>query len=330
MSGVISRINVFLKTNIFSLIFNQHITKKNNFAIERLELDQHYFKQQVFWKDLLHYKTWETVKELLLPLPWLVLAIIASYQSLLSNQTIENHALQNPVIYWSFSYWTVITVVASFYFFLTGLRVTHNAFHYCLGLSRWATDIVMFVLSWLMLGSLHAVQYTHLQHHRHCLGDDDIEGSVAKQGFWETLIKGPLFPFRIHREAFKKANKKTQRWIVAELLMNILWITTVWFWLEADALVIALRIHILLMMIAYALSAFFAVWTVHHNTNNKQGEIVHWDNSRTMRSKWKSILFYNMFYHTEHHLFPQIPTCHLPKLAKRLDLAGYHTHKSVI
>lgn len=114
MSCVISRINVFLKITFFSLIFNQYITKTNNLAIEKLELDQHYFKQQVFWKDLLHYKTWETVKELLLPLPWLVLAIIASYQSLQSNQTIDNHTLQNPVIYWQFSYLTVITVVYPF------------------------------------------------------------------------------------------------------------------------------------------------------------------------------------------------------------------------
>ena len=26
-----------------------------------------------------------------------------------------------------------------------------------------------------------------------------------------------------------------------------------------------------------------------------------------------------MFYHTEHHLFPKVPTCHLPELAERID-----------
>ena len=26
-----------------------------------------------------------------------------------------------------------------------------------------------------------------------------------------------------------------------------------------------------------------------------------------------------MFYHLEHHLFPNVPTCHLPQLASRLD-----------
>ena len=29
----------------------------------------------------------------------------------------------------------------------------------------------MFVLSVLMLGSMHAVKFNHLRHHRHCMGD---------------------------------------------------------------------------------------------------------------------------------------------------------------
>ena len=186
-----------------------------------------------------------------------------------------------------------------------------------------------------MLGSLHAVQYTHLQHHRHCLGDEDIEGSVAKYGFWEALIKGPLFPWRIHLAALKDANLKYKRWIYAELTMNVIWLSAVWLWLDVgvdsnNSFVMALKIHTGLMMVAYALSAFFAVWTVHHDTQNQHDEYDHWDNSRTMRSAWKSVLFYNMFYHIEHHLFPQIPTCHLPELARRLDAAGYNTHKKVI
>jgi fatty acid desaturase len=29
-----------------------------------------------------------------------------------------------------------------------------------------------------------------------------------------------------------------------------------------------------------------------------------------------------MFFHVEHHLFPAVPTCHLPQLARRLDEAA--------
>jgi fatty acid desaturase len=38
----------------------------------------------------------------------------------------------------------------------------------------------MFVLSILMLGSMHAVRFNHLQHHRHCMGDDDVEAMGAR------------------------------------------------------------------------------------------------------------------------------------------------------
>ncbi|PWQ97463.1 fatty acid desaturase [Leucothrix arctica] len=255
-------------------------------------------KPNVSWADLRAYKHWEIIKELSLPLPWLALSLWAT-----SNG------------------WYPVTIIAAFYFFLTGLRVTHNAFHYCLGLSKLVTDCVMFVLSVLMLGSLHAVQYTHLLHHRHCLTALDVEGAVAKQGFWETLYKGPLFPIHTHKAALVGSKGTQKRWIKLELLANILWLCTIWFWWDNELL----QVHSVLMLVAYCFSAFFAVWTVHHDCDHES-----WDNSRTLRSQWKCLVFYNMFYHIEHHLYPQVPTCHLPELAKRLDAAGYTTHKRVI
>jgi len=255
-------------------------------------------KPLITWNDLRQYKRWEIIKELTLPLPWLVLSLVAS-----------SHG------------WYFIALFAAFYFFLTGLRVTHNAFHYCLGISKTATDIVMFILSILMLGSLHAVQHTHLRHHRHCLGEHDIEGAVAKLSFWGALIKGPLFPFQIHWAAWTSSRKKQKAWISLELASNIIWLALVW--LVFDNL--ALKIHTVLMMVAYCLSAFFAVWTVHHDCDHTT-----WNNARTVRSRWKSLMFYNMFYHIEHHLYPQVPTCHMAELAHRIDQSGYCSHKKVI
>jgi len=257
-----------------------------------------YTRPKVHWSDLRTYSNWEIVKELSLPLPWLALSLWATHNA-----------------------WYPITILAAFYFFLTGLRVTHNAFHYCLGLPKLATDSVMFVLSILMLGSLHAVQFTHLLHHRHCLSAEDVEGSVAKQGFWETLVKGPLFPIHTHIAALRGSQGTQHQWILVELMANVLWLGSIWFWWDNELL----KVHSVLMIVAYCFTAFFAVWTVHHDCDHKS-----WDNARTLRSKWKCLLFYNMFYHIEHHLYPQVPTCHLPQLAERLDEAGYNTHKPVI
>lgn len=53
----------------------------------------------------------------------------------------------------------------------------------------------------------------------------------------------------------------------------------------------ALRWHVGAMAAGECLAGFFAVWTVHHGGD-------------------------------EHHLFPMVPTCHMPTLAHRIDQAN--------
>jgi fatty acid desaturase len=52
---------------------------------------------------------------------------------------------------------------------------------------------------------------------------------------------------------------------------------------------------------------------VHHDCDRWQ------QIARTLRHRLKSAVSFGMFYHLEHHLFPRVPTCHLPALAERLD-----------
>lgn len=210
-------------------------------------------------------------------------------------------------------------IFCSFYFFLTSLRMSHNAFHYALGLPKRVTDIVMLVQSVLMLGSLHAIQYTHLNHHKHCMTNKDIEGTVAHQKIWEVLVKGPLFPVALHYFALKNAKSENLKWIYSELLLNVAVIVSIFFVFD----MFLLKLHVILMLSGYSLSAFFAVWTVHRQCEAPKLRI------RTLRGKFRNLLFYNMFFHLEHHLFPAVPTCHLPQLAKRLDEAGIDNYELV-
>jgi len=69
------------------------------------------------------------------------------------------------------------------------------------------------------------------------------------------------------------------------------------------------------MIIGEFLMAFFAVWTVHHDTHATP------EFARTQRIGWKNKITFSMFYHLEHHLFPAVPTIKLPELAKRIDEA---------
>ena len=78
----------------------------------------------VQWRDLLSLTRFEKVWELCLSLPWLAGALCAYH----------------------FGY-IAIGAGCSFYFFLTGLRQSHGAQHYSLGLPKRVQDCLLFNLS---------------------------------------------------------------------------------------------------------------------------------------------------------------------------------------
>lgn len=238
------------------------------------------------WRDLLVLRRAEVVGELLISLPWLLASCLLAAGGL----------------------W-LPALACSFLFFLTGLRQVHNGFHLALGLSARATDWLLFVMSQLMLGSMHAVKINHLLHHRHCLGEDDLEAASARWPAWRAIMIGPLFPWRLHRKAWRVGNPTQRRWMAAELAGNAALFLLAFGWLEQDWL----RYHLLAMAVGQCWTSFFAVWTVHHDCAD-DGPI-----SRTQRGRWLNRASYAMFLHTEHHLFPKVPTRHLPELARRLD-----------
>jgi fatty acid desaturase len=210
-------------------------------------------------------------------------------------------------------------LLGSGYFFLAGLRLVHDAFHSNLGLERPATHAVLLGLSGLMLGSMHAVRLTHLEHHRDCLGPGDVEGATARRGAFGALAAGLAFPVALHRAAWRLAGRDDRRWIALELTLTALCCG-----LALAGVVPGLRGHVTLMIIAQALTGFFAVWTVHHDVDVEQ------QLARTLRHRMKSALALGMFFHLEHHLFPRVPTCHLPVLAERLQEVAPHLAKAPV
>lgn len=243
----------------------------------------------VHWRDLAATTPADAIRELLLPMPWLFGSLI-----------LAEHELY------------LLALIASFMFFLTGLRVVHGAFHYTLGLPRRATDCVMFAFSLVMLGSMHAVQWNHLRHHRHCLAEDDIEAMGARRSAWGALLLGPRFPIRLHRAALTGARADQRRWIAAELVGNLGVAAPAFGALPTGSLFY----HLLAMAAGQCLTAFFAVWTVHHGCS-PDGAL-----ARTVRHRFRAAITFSMFFHLEHHLFPQVPTARLHILARRLDAAA--------
>jgi fatty acid desaturase len=253
--------------------------------------------RSVAWRDLLPVSRLEIAWEFLLPA-----ALLAASLAIAST---GHYA---------------IALGFSFMFFLAGLRVVHNAFHFALGLSRRATDSVLWILSLVMLGSMHAVKFNHLRHHQLALGDGDVEGSSAEMPAWRALLSGPAFPVLLHATALAHGSRKLRVTVIAELVMNVTWIVLV----LGPLRVRELRYHVIAMLIGQCLTAFFAVWTVHHHCDR-----THYI-ARTIRNRIKNAITFNMFRHIEHHLFPAVPTCHLPELSKRIDMAAPELKRKIV
>jgi fatty acid desaturase len=251
----------------------------------------------VEWRDLVALTRLETARELTLCLPWLALSLILAAAHLYP-----------------------LALAASFMMFLTGLRQVHNGHHHALGLGRRGNEWFLFAMSVVMLGAMHAVKFNHLRHHKLCMGEGDVEAASARMSGWRAIAFGPLFPLLLHRTALAKGNRTVRLWVGAELAANLAWIAAVFLWLRSDAL----RYHVIAMGVAQCLTAFFAVWTVHHDT-----EDAHYP-ARTQRGRLRNFVSYHMFLHVEHHLFPQVPTCHLPTLARRLDAVAPELTRAMV
>jgi len=241
--------------------------------------------KRVHWKDLRHLSIPEMLVENNLTIPWALSSWVLAYLG---------------YYIWALPF--------SAFFFLTALRQVHNGFHNSLGTNKFLTGFTLFSNSVLMCASMHAVKFNHIRHHKYCLSEEDYEGKSAGMSWYGAILYGPVHMFLIHKVTWGKGNRNYRKHLVAELLAVIAFVSVVFYYQ-----IPFLMYHVTVMVIGELLMAFFAVWTVHHDTAD-QPEI-----ARTQRGGWKNKITFSMFYHLEHHLFPAVPTIKLPELAKRID-----------
>lgn len=237
------------------------------------------------WRDLATMTQAEGLIECLHPLPWFAASLLLA----------------------AFGWW-LPAIIASFMFFLTALRLNHEAIHHNLGLEAHGHRRVLHVLSALMLGSNNAVAYNHLHHHRHVGQPDDLEGKCGNMAWWRVILCGPAFPIEMHVAAWRRGGWPIRRRMIADGALNAAVIAGA---VAADWT--PLWYHLAAMLAAQCLTGFFAVWITHHDCADS-GLI-----ARTQRNPIANALTYNMFFHLEHHLFPGVPVKRLGVLAARLD-----------
>ena len=250
----------------------------------------------VEWQDLRQLSLSETVYNIFLSLPFLLLSWWSAWQG-----------------------WWLLALVATFFFFTAALRQAHDCYHRTLGVSKVATELMLFLLSITMLCSTHAIRHTHLNHHRDPLGDSDVEGNWARLPWYQAILGGGLFSIAIQWFGLTHGSRRNRMLVGFDLLLIFAVIATAFITMHP-----VLMYHVLVMILANTMVGFFAVWSVHHGCD----DMVY---ARSERHPLINVLTFNLLYHIEHHLFPAVPTNHLPRLAKRLDaVAPQWTQQPVI
>lgn len=209
--------------------------------------------------------------------------------------------------------WWWLTPLIVFLIFVAVVTVTHDVVHGSLGLSPRQTEWALFGFGALLLESGHAYRSTHLQHHRVFPGPDDPEGDPARMTLWGAIWHGPLFLPRLWWWAYRRRHDQPEqrRWLVLEAgwAVGVIGVGVL-FWPWTPAVLI------------YAALAVGGCWVypllMVHLPHHHYGDTP-WTQTSTLRGRVIPVLFLELTYHLEHHLFPQVPSHQLPELARRLE-----------
>lgn len=208
-------------------------------------------------------------------------------------------------------HWYVLLPLILLAQFVAAVAYVHDVAHGSAGLTARQSHWVMFIIGATMLQSAHAFRHTHLIHHAHCLEDDDVEGAPARMTPLRLLLASPGYLPRLWLRALRDAGSANERrWMVAELVSALLVACgAVWCASWSSGPLVYCTMSYLASWLYPAVTAYLAHY--------KPG-VAPLEQARTLRVPIVPLLFLNITYHLEHHLYPQVPCANLGRLARQL------------
>jgi beta-carotene hydroxylase len=210
---------------------------------------------------------------------------------------------------WLHLWW--LTPLIVFGIFVAVVTVTHDVVHRTLGLTETETDRWLFALGLVLLESGHAYRITHRQHHRLFPSPDDPEGYPANLSFAGAVCYGPVFLARLWAWAFHRARWRDRLWLLLEALVPVAAVAGgILLWPVTPGLLV----YAVMAIAGSWVYPLLTVYLPHHDYGDEPLR-----QTRTLRGRIIPAIFLELTYHLEHHLYPQVPSHHLPELARRLD-----------
>ena len=215
-------------------------------------------------------------------------------------------------------WWTLAVVSVMGLSFVTYGSTSHDLVHRTLGLSRGLNDLCLSLIELLSLRSGTAYRLSHLHHHAHLLGADDIEGAAAFRGFWNAIFVGPAMQIRIWTWAWEHHPRKRRELALEAIgiasLISVSLVATAW----SPA-------PIVYVTLVAAGSWLFPLVTVYFPHDGDAIDPL--KKTRLFRGWFFHTIAFGHLYHLEHHLYPAVPHHHWKSLADRLD--PYFDHEGI-
>lgn len=208
-----------------------------------------------------------------------------------------------------------LTPIIVFLIFVAVVTVTHDVVHRSLGLSQRQTEWALFLMGMVLMESGHAYRTTHVQHHKYFPAEEeqDPEGYPAHLKLVGAVFYGPVFLYRLWGWAFRRNKKRPgqRAWMVLEELVLVLIVAA---GLILWPLTPAILLYAVMAVVGSWVYPLLTVYLPHRDYGETPLTQTH-----TLRGRVIPAIFLELTYHLEHHLYPQVPSHHLPELARRLD-----------
>ena len=238
--------------------------------------------------DLLQLTTLQRTRTVALPIVWIVALFVFAAQG----------------------WWPAVVLAAAGYTFTSFGSTSHDLVHGNLGLPTWLNHTLLSFIELLGLRSGHAYWAAHRHHHARYPHDDDIEGAAAHGSLVQSLLAGPFFVPRIWCWGVIHA----PRYRAVILLEGLACLTII---VGAIGLYPLTPIPLVYVTLVILGSWTFPLITAYLPHDPHGAGVL----QQTLRFRGRVLawVFFDHFYHLEHHLYPAVPHIHWPLLAARLD-----------
>ncbi len=209
--------------------------------------------------------------------------------------------------------WWPVAVVLTWLIYGSALTAVHHLIHGSLGLSPRARRFWMSALGALVVESAHALQVTHLAHHRAAADVPDPEGYIEYVSWTQLPLAALAFRYRLMFAGLRMAPRRRRPRIVFELSVH-----------AAAHLASLALLPITIVPWAYLtlihLASFTFAVLAGKGPQTNWGRAIETPLIRVHTGLGR-LLFFSHDQHLEHHAAPKVPLPHLRRFRRQFDAA---------